>query len=173
MNLFLTSINSLRSIFLVVAIILLLLLYLAWKRTDNRSNDKFEALFLKIREEIKFSVVPKFIDLSVSVNELVDLSIEIWRIEQRINKSASNFPENQLTGLENSIQKLRRYLDKSDIQIIDYKNQKFNEGLNLDILSIEKDSSISESIIKETVEPTIMYKGQLIRKAKIILLSNN
>ncbi len=84
-----------------------------------------------------------------------------------------SLPENQMKGLESSVQKLMRYLEKYEIKIIDYKNQKYNEGLNLDILSVEKDASLLEPTIKETVEPTIMCKGQVVRKAKIILLNNN
>lgn len=145
------------------------------------SISKFAAGFLKalthlrdgLREDIKFAVTPKFMELSLGVNELVDLAVEVWRIEQRIAKSAPGLPETQLKGLENSVQKLKRYLEKYDIEIVDYKNQKYNEGLNLDILSIEKDPSLQHSIVKETVEPTIMCKGQVVRKAKIILISNN
>jgi molecular chaperone GrpE (heat shock protein) len=62
-------------------------------------------------------------------------------------------------------------LEKYDIEIVDYTNQKFNDGLNLDVLSVEKEPTISESIVKETVEPTVMYRGQVIKKAKIIVLS--
>lgn len=141
-------------------------------RKDNTSV-KFDELYLKIKEDIKFAVTPKFIELSLGVNELVDLAVEVWRIEQRIAKSASSLPENQLKGLENSVQKLKRYLEKYDIEIVDYKNQKYNDGLNLDILSVEKDPTLPESMVKETVEPTIMCKGQVVRKAKIILISNH
>jgi molecular chaperone GrpE (heat shock protein) len=150
-------------------------LYLRSRKSGSQAtgHDKFEELFLKIREEIKSAVTPKFMSVSIEANEITDLAVEIWRIEQRIAKSASSLPENQLKGLENSIQKMRRYLEKYDIEIIDYKNHKYNDGLNLDILSVEKDPSIPEPMVKETVEPTIMLKGQVIRKAKIILLSNN
>lgn len=111
--------------------------------------------------------------VTVEASEIVDLAVEIWRIEQRIVKSATNLPENQLKGLENSIQKMKRYLEKYDIEVVDYKNIKYNDGLNLDILSVEKDPSIQEPMVKETVEPTVMLKGQVIRKAKIILLTNH
>jgi hypothetical protein len=143
------------------------------KRKPEKNTDRFEELLLKILAEIKSSVSPKFMNVSVEASEIADLAIEIWRIEQRISKSSSSLPENQLKGLENSILKLRRYLEKYDIEIVDYKNHKYNDGLNLDILSVEKDPSISEPVVKETVEPTIMLKGQLIRKAKIILLTNS
>jgi molecular chaperone GrpE (heat shock protein) len=158
---------------IVVAVLIIMISLFLRRRKPLGSADEFENLFLKIREEIKSAVTPKFMSVSIEANEITDLAVEIWRIEQRIAKSASSLPENQLKGLENSIQKMRRYLEKYDIEIIDYKNHKYNDGLNLDILSVEKDPSLPEPMIKETVEPTIMLKGQVIRKAKIILLSNN
>jgi SepF-like predicted cell division protein (DUF552 family) len=42
--------------------------------------------------------------------------------------------------------------------------------MNLDILSIEKDPSISESVIKETHEPAVLHKGQVVKKAKVVVL---
>lgn len=161
----------------LAAVVLLMLTFLHLiSRRDGRltnGHDKFEELFLKIREEIKFAVSPKFMELSLGTSELIDLAVEVWRIEQRVAKSASSLPENQLKGLENSVQKLKRYLEKYDIQIVDYKNIKYNDGLNLDILSVEKDPTLAGPMVKETVEPTIMCKGQVVRKAKIILLTNH
>lgn len=125
-----------------------------------------------LREEIRFSIQPKVIEMSLSVESLVELAVEVWRIEQRLVKVTSGLTDIQKKGLESSVQKLKRYLEKYDLEIRDYTNQKFNEGLNLDILSVEKDPSITEPIVKETVEPTIMCKGQVVKKAKIILLSN-
>lgn len=156
-------------------LLILAFLYLLSRKSVRQSSghDKFEELFLRIKEEIKSAVTPKFMTVTVEANEITDLAVEIWRIEQRIAKSASSLPENQLIGLENSIQKMKRYLEKYDIEIVDYKNTKYNDGLNLDILSVEKDLTLPESVVKETVEPTIMLKGQVIRKAKIILLSNH
>jgi molecular chaperone GrpE (heat shock protein) len=158
----------------IAAVVLIIVISLFLRRRKPLGGaDEFENLFLKIREEIKFAVAPKFMELSLGVNELVDLAVEVWRIEQRVAKSASSLPENQLKGLENSVQKLKRYLEKYDIQIVDYKNTKYNDGLNLDILSVEKDPTLPEPTVKETVEPTIMCKGQVVRKAKIILLTNH
>ncbi len=134
--------------------------------------DKFEELYRKISEDIKYAVAPKHIELSLGVNDLVDLAVEIWRMDQRLAKSMSALPENQQKGLQISIEKLKRYVGKYDIEILDYTNQKFNDGLNLDILSVEKDPSLPAPIVKETIEPTILVKGQVVRKAKIILLTN-
>jgi len=167
--------NNLIPIFIAVLVLIALFfvaLVLSRKNKTLQKVDKFDKLFLQIRDEIRYSIAPKFIELSLGVNDLVDLAVEVWRMEQRIAKSASNLPEQQLKGLDNSIQKLKRYISKYDIEIVDYKNQKYNDGLNLDILSVEKDPSLSEPTIKETVEPTVLCKGQVVRKAKIILINN-
>ena len=173
-NLFLPILNNYSPFLFWVIVGLVILIYLVFRRSaKNYEDDKFEKLYQNIKEQIKFAVAPKFMEISLGVNELVELSVEVWRMEQRVARSASNLPENQLKGLENSIQKLRRYLEKYDIEIVDYRNQKYNAGLNLDILSVEKDSNILEPVVKETIEPTIMCKGQVVRKAKIILLTNH
>lgn len=164
--------NSLLLITMTLFLFLVLSMVFIMCKKKN-STDKYEELYKKISEDIKYAVSPKFVELSLGVNDLVDLAVEVWRMEQRIAKSASGLPENQLKGLENSIQKLRRYIEKYDIEIVDYKNTKYNDGLNLDVLSVEKDPTLTEPRVKEVVEPTIMCKGQVVRKAKIILLTNN
>src|SRR3989338_7514795 len=129
MNTLFSSFNSLLTPLLLIFALLIILIFAFYIfRGSRRANasDPFENLYLKIKEDIKYAVSPKFVELSLGVNDLVDLAVEVWRMEQRIAKSASTLPENQLKGLENSIQKLKRYLEKYDIQIVDYKNQKYN-----------------------------------------------
>jgi len=160
---------------IVVLIALSILIYFILHLKQNSygdKNDRFDELYFKLSQEIKFAVAPKSLQLSVSTNDLVELAVDIWRIEQRLTKVAELLPENHKKGLENSMHKLRKYITNYDVEIIDYTNQNFNDGLNLDILSVEKDSTVTGSTVKETVEPTIMIKGQVAKKAKIILLSN-
>jgi len=121
-------------------------------------------------EVINSSISPKFLELSASTNDLSALAVDIWRMEQKFLKWGDELSDKQKTSLDNSIQKIKRFLDKNDIEIIDYTDQKYNEGLNLEVLSVENAPNIKESRIKETVEPSIMHRGQVIKKAKIILL---
>jgi len=122
------------------------------------------------RKDIESSVTPKFLEVSPQVKDLIELSIEIWRLESRLNKILPTLQENQKETITNSVQKIKRYLEKNDIGLEDYTNHKFNEGRNLDILAVEKDSKIVEPIIKETKEPTVLFKGQVVRKGKVIIL---
>lgn len=168
-NLFLLLGVALAAVFLCVLIYVLI-----FRRREGgvRSSDPFEELYLRIHEDIKYAVAPKSIQVGVAGAELIELATEIWRMEQRLAKVADTLPENHKKGLENSVNKLKRYISNYDVEVIDYTNQKFNDGLNLDVLSVEKDPSVLVPTVKETVEPTILMKGQVVKKAKIILINN-
>lgn len=170
---------TLNLIHIVIAVVgisfLFIFLYFLICKLGHRIKgaDKFDDLYKKISEDIKYAVTPKFVELSIGVNDLVDLAIEVWKIDQRVTESTTSLTENHFKGLNNSIDRLKRYIQKYDIEIVDYTNQKFNDGWNLEILSVEKDSSIQYPIVKKTIEPTVICKGQVVRRAKIILLTNN
>jgi len=140
------------------------------EKTENIQTSIPEEKIAETRNDMVSAMAPKFLDVSVQTKDLIELAVDIWRMEQRLNKVISFIPENQKALFENSIQKLKRYLNKNDIEIIDHTNQTFNEGRNLDIIAVEKDFDISESIIKQTVEPTIMCKSQVVHKGKVIVL---
>jgi hypothetical protein len=123
-----------------------------------------------LHKTIRDVVEPKFLDITPSSSNLIELATEVWRVEKRTTKVSESLSDEQNKAFENSVTKLKRFLDKNDITFTDYTDQKYNEGLNLDVLSIEKDESISDSIIKETHEPAIFHKGQLIKKAKVVIL---
>lgn len=150
---------------LLIIFLVLLLIILAVVATKDIARG-----FILISKQIRESVQTKFIDISPSTKSLVEVAVEVWRLEKRTSKVERKLSEDQNKAFENSVNKLKRYLDKNDLTYADYTDQKYNEGLNLEVLNIEKDDSISESIIKETHEPAVFHKGQLIKKAKVVIL---
>ncbi len=126
--------------------------------------------FLLLHKHISDAVQSKFIEITPSAQSMVEAAIEIWRLEKRIAKVSGDLSEDQNKAFENSMTKLKRFLEKNDITVTDYTDQKYNEGLNLDVLNIEKDDNVTESIIKETHEPAVFHKGQLVKKAKVVVL---
>jgi hypothetical protein len=114
-----------------------------------------------------------FIDLSPKSADLVELAVEFWRIKSRLVKASVNLDDIQKRGLESSVQKLIKYLDRFHIEIADHTNQKYNEGLSVDVLSFENDPSVSVPMIKETVEPTIICEGKVVKKGKVVVIKNN
>jgi hypothetical protein len=150
------------------------------KKLDENSSKQITKNKLKTdlsisqnQKDVEYEKTEKVISESITTKDLMNLGIDVWRMEQRLNKIMQTIPETSQNLLKNSVQKIKRYLDKNDIEIVDYTNQKFNEGRNLDILAVEKSSNILESIIKETKEPTILYKNQVVNKGKVIILEKN
>jgi hypothetical protein len=158
---------------LVTIFVLSVFAILFYLTTLMEQTSGIRAQILEARKDIHSSVTPKFLNVSIETNDLIELAIEVWRLESRINRNLSTLPENQRETLVNSVQKLKRYLNKNDIEVIDYTNQKYTEGRNLEILAVEKDPHVTQPIIKETKEPTVLCKGQVVRKGKVILLANS
>lgn len=152
-----------------VAVIFIIAFLLAKK--NNTSNGDYSDLYERIKNDIKFTFEP-MVDIPLGVDEIVELATEVWRIEQRLNKASENIPEIHQRSLSNSISRLKSYLSKYDVEIHDYTGQKYNDGLNFDILSREQDPTLESPIVKETVEPTITCRGKVVKRAKIILASN-
>lgn len=149
---------------------LIVFIFISLKKVFLDTDKITKKQFVELDNSIKSSVEPKFLDISPSSNNIIELAIEVWRIEKRLSKSSKDLSDDQNKAFENSTAKLRRFLEKNDITYVDYTDQKYNQGMNLDVLSIEKDASIPESVIKETHEPAVLHKGQLVKKAKVVVL---
>lgn len=125
--------------------------------------------FKSIDIRIKQSVLPKSLAILPPTNDIADLAIESWRLEKRLSKIEDKLTADENKALQNSVEKLKRFVQKNDIEVTDYAGQVYNEGMNLDILASEKDPELKQSVIFETHEPAVTHKGILIRKAKVII----
>lgn len=161
-----------NNLILILIILLFLtgLIYLI--KIANKILNHLKTLSSDLKEEIRSSVQPKFLETSMEAKDLIDLAIEVWRIDQRLNKSKGLMHENTKKAIDNSMLKIKKFISNNDIEIRDYTGQKFNTGLTaIDVISVEKDKKIKEDVIKTTVEPMILLKGQIVKKAKVIILS--
>lgn len=162
-------------VFFILAILLLVvILRFIYIKYVNRILQKIERTEANLKEEIHTSVQVKFLETSMETKDLVDLAIEIWRIDKRLNKIMGKMQENNSKAIENSMQKIKRFIAKCDVEIRDYTGQKYSSGLSaVEVISVEKDKKINEDLVKQTIDPAILIKGQLVRKAKVVIITNN
>ncbi len=153
------------------AVLTLILCLVKYQQHKKKSIKQSEASPTDSKES---TVQPQaiFVDLSPKSSDIVELAIEIWRINNRIIKASTDLPEIQKRGLESSLQKFIKFLDRYQIKIVDHAGEKYNEGMNIDVLSFEKDKDANNPIIKETIEPSITCKGIVIKKGKVIVINN-
>lgn len=118
---------------------------------------------------IESTFMPKILDLPIHAKDIVEHAIDLWRMEQRLDKVSASIGEEDLAFLTRSIQKLKRYLDKNDIEVVDHTNQEFNDGVNVDVLLFEEKSDMTKPTITETKEPTILCRNQVVHKGQVIV----
>ncbi len=147
--------------FIALLVAILILVLFIYQKLSNKNESKI------ILEELRYLVSP--VNISSEVNELAELAIEVWRLELRLSKAINNLEDTQKKSIMVSLGKIKRYLEKQDIETIDFTNKKYNEGLSLEVLSIEKEKNLDEEIITETIEPSVLLKGKVLKKAKVIV----
>ncbi len=158
------------AVFILTAILYYLVTMFKKTNTNNFPDNKLDKVYLALKQEIQTSVKPHFIDIKPDAKAMFDFAVEVWRIEQRLLKTKTSIPENQWQSLEHSVQQFKKYLEKYDVDIIDYTGKKYNTGMNVDVLSVEKNANSVEATIKETVAPTITHRGQIVLKAKVVVM---
>lgn len=118
------------------------------------------------------SVQSRFLDISMNTQQMIDIATSVWKLKKKIAELYNNNPAIQdHKALDVTLGKLANDLDKMDISIVDYTDMKYNDGMNVEVISIEKEDNRKEKIVKETITPSILYRNQLLKKAKVILLS--
>lgn len=125
--------------------------------------------FILLAHQIRQSVLPRALTISPQAQDVADMAIELWRLERRLAKTQEKLSSDENKALQNTVEKIKRFVQKNDIEVTDYAGQAYNDGMNLDIIASEKDSSLKKSIVYETHEPAVSHKGVLIRKAKVII----
>ena len=100
---------------------------------------------------------------------VVDLAIELWRLEKKLSKVKDKLSDDENKALNNSLDRLKRFLSKNDLEVIDYTGQNYNKNMVVDVLHTDKDPSLKHNIIFQTHEPAVLHLGKLYRKAKVII----
>jgi hypothetical protein len=113
-----------------------------------------------------------FVDLSPKSADIVELAVEVWRINNRLIKAGDGLSDTQKRGLESSLQKFIKFLDRFNVKFIDHTGQKYNEGMSVEVLSFENDQTAKYPFIKETVEPSVVCDGMVVKKGKVVVVNN-
>lgn len=106
------------------------------------------------------------------IKQLVAIALEIRKIERKFNKVKDPLLESTVMGFNFSIEKIYGILKDNNIIIIDYTWKKYIEGMNgIEIVSVEKDNTQTESTILDCINPLIEVNWVIFMKSKVIILS--
>ena len=144
------------AVFLVVALLVLLLFFIVKG-------------FAKTERQIKRSIEPKSLDILPSAKNMIDLAVELWKLDKRMKNISGKLSDDEKKLLGNSLDRLKRFLQVNDIETEDYEGLVYNEGMNVKVMHVEKEHNVPRSIIGETIKPAIGRKGVLVSQAEVVI----
>lgn len=102
---------------------------------------------------------------------VVEMAIEFWRLEKRFGKAGSFLSAEERQLFADQMQRMRRVLEKFEIEIHDPKGEIYTDGRSLKAIYIEEvsDFPAGECRIIETVKPCVCYKGCVIFSGEVIV----
>lgn len=108
-------------------------------------------------------------ELSSAIELISSLSIEIWRLEKRIDRTKKDTAID--SSITDQIQRIKDVFKKQDIEIIEHTNADNNDGLSVKVLHYEEIDDLPEGKerIIETVKPSIYLKGNIISHGEVIV----
>ena len=126
-------------------------------------------LFFRLRKEIRLTIKPYFLDISLKTADLVSFTKDVWQFEKRFQKISDDLNDIQRKVMLSSLRRFKDFLALHELEYMDYTNQKFHEGMNIEVITFEQNDSIKEPIIIDTVAPSISHKASLIKRAQVIV----
>lgn len=122
--------------------------------------------------DIKKLLFDRYVQFTPSVEKLISLANDIWRLKRNLAKIESTLSPEDKKRLESSMRRLEAYLRESDIEITDLVGRPYNEGLSVEAINFEYNEAQKQPVIKETVIPMITYKGIIKQQSQVVVLSN-
>lgn len=108
-----------------------------------------------------------------NIKNLINIALEIWKIEKKTNKLKASDGEDKIKWFEFPISKIYEILQNNWVKVIDYTWKKHIEWMNwIEIISVEKDQKQKDPIILDSINPLIEVNGQIYLKSKVIVLSS-
>lgn len=94
------------------------------------------------------------------------IAIEIWRLARRLERVPDGV-RNELRPVADSATRLSDALAQYEVRLEMHDGQVYDDGLNVEVLSgLEPNVPLT---VAETVEPTVVWKGRVVRRGKVIL----
>lgn len=97
---------------------------------------------------------------------IAELAVAAWRFERWLD----NLNAERKMAAQKSLREIKKFLDASDIEIVDPLGWKFDPGLAVEVVNNEaEDVNEEELIIIQTNSPIVKQGGAVIQYGKIIL----
>ena len=109
----------------------------------------------------------------ISKTEAVAIASCIFDIDSTINIAKEEPKRFSSYGrtLSNQVKKTYELLKKQKIEVINHTGQKYYDTMKVEVLTWETSQDVEHPVVTDTIEPTIYYKGEMVKQGKVIVAS--
>jgi len=105
---------------------------------------------------------------------LIQLADEVWRLGKRAERLSRSSGETVAGGLVDSAERLKAVLNDLGLTFEDHTGKPYGHEDRLDVAQVDGEVSESSSLwINQTVKPTVLFDGRVIRHGQVILSADH
>ena len=99
--------------------------------------------------------------------DIGELALAYWRL----NKWVTNVSVERKSAAQGSLRQMKKYLDKNNVELLDFCGQKYDSGFAIDVIGVTTDKNLPEEemIISETLCPLILQNGEILKYGQVML----
>lgn len=119
----------------------------------------------RMRDEPAAAAAPKPHGGSIPDAEVAKLfraaGTAVWKLEQRMLDAETKEPRDEYRRLWRHVEAIKDALTDIGVDIVDWTNKRYDEGMSLKVVSEEERPGTKEPEIVETLLPTIRFRKQI------------
>ena len=100
---------------------------------------------------------------------LMSLIVDLWSIHRNLEVLENKLPVEVSHSLKRPLESAFQKMKQSEIEVIDRTGEKHHIGSDMRVIAYEKTPGITFEIIKETIKPTIKFRGKHIFPGEVIV----
>ncbi len=94
----------------------------------------------------------------------------VWKLEQRMLDAETKEPRDEYRRLWRHVEAIKDALSDIGVDIVDWTNKRYDEGMSLKVVSEEERPGTKEPEIVETLLPTIRFRKQLqLQQGEVVI----
>jgi hypothetical protein len=100
----------------------------------------------------------------------VRVAEEVWRLRRRLDRAFEQVGTDVLQGVNDSTSRLSTILSDYRVEVLDHAGESYDEGRRLTVLHVDGQPSDGQRLwIAETVSPTILFDGKILKEGQVML----
>jgi hypothetical protein len=108
--------------------------------------------------------------LKMSADFVIGLADETWRLGQRASRLARLTGDETARGVVDCAERLQRLLADFAIAFEDHTGEQYDSDERLDVAQVEGEVSETSNLwITQTVKPTVIVNGRIVRRGQVIV----